>query len=64
MPNTRQTTFDADPDTQRVLEAVRDQQGLETTDQAAEFLVRRRLRLMSQRAAGPRTLAPVRRNRS
>lgn len=64
MPNSRHITFPVDPDTQRVLEAVREQQGLETTDQAAEFLIRRRMRLMSQRAAGPRNLAPVRRNRS
>ncbi|WP_110675938.1 hypothetical protein [Salinicola sp. RZ23] len=60
MPNSRHITFSADPDTHRVLEAVREQQGLETTDQAAEFLIRRRMRLMSQRAAGPRNLTPVR----
>lgn len=60
MPNSRHITFPVDQDTQRVLEAVREQQGLETTDQAAEFLIRRRMRLMSQRATGPRLLAPVR----
>ncbi|WP_445620634.1 hypothetical protein ACUN8C_01615 [Kushneria sp. Sum13] len=45
--------FPTDAD-RRVLEAVRQQQGLETLDQAAEFVLRRALRKGTARMAMPR----------
>ncbi|WP_353981666.1 hypothetical protein [Salinicola endophyticus] len=63
MPHHKSVSVDIDPDTQRLLEAVRQQQGLDTLDQAAEFLTRLRMRKAARRAAGPRHLAPVRGNR-
>lgn len=59
MPTTRQADIPNDRDLGRVLEAVREQQGLETIDQAAEFLLRRRMRIMARRSTGRRALSPV-----
>lgn len=59
MPTTRQADIPNDQNLGRVLEAVREQQGLETIDQAAEFLLRRRMRIMARRSTGRRALSPV-----
>ena len=59
MPTTRTVSIPADTSLERVLEAVREQQGLETIDQAAEFLLRRRMRIMARRSTGRRALSPV-----
>lgn len=60
MPHQRPIGLPIDPAMQRVLEAVRQQQGLETLDQAAEFLARRRIRNGARKVSGPRALYPVR----
>ncbi|MFI8749054.1 hypothetical protein ACIGG6_03460 [Vreelandella lionensis] len=55
--------MDLDQQTSAVLDAVREQQGLETRDQAAEWLLRRRIRRGSQGLTGRgRALYPVGRN--
>lgn len=50
--------FPTDGD-RRVLEAVRQQQGLETLDQAAEFVLRRHLRKGVGRLGTPRGPRPL-----
>ncbi|MCM2131440.1 hypothetical protein [Larsenimonas rhizosphaerae] len=46
-------------DDRRVLEAVRQQQGMDTLDQAAEFVLRRHLRKGVGRLGTPRGPRPV-----
>lgn len=55
----RKTEISASDADRRVLEAVRQQQGLETLDQAAEFVLRRALRKGTARMAMPRGPRPV-----
>lgn len=59
MPHQRPVSMPIDAAYERLLEAVRQQQGLSTIDQAAEFLARRRLRNGARKVAGPRALYPV-----
>lgn len=52
-------------DDRQLLETIRDQQGLDTQEQAAEWLVKQRLRSASLRITGRnRALYPVRPDRS
>ncbi|WP_110686996.1 hypothetical protein [Salinicola aestuarinus] len=60
MPHNQTVGLQLDPDTERLLEAIRQQQGLDSLDQAAEFLARRRMRRAARKAAGPRAMYPVR----
>ncbi|REC94902.1 hypothetical protein [Kushneria indalinina] len=55
----RQADMPASDADRRVLEAVRQQQGLETLDQAAEFVLRRHLRKGIGRMGTPRGPRPV-----
>ncbi|MCT8469427.1 hypothetical protein KZO85_12610 [Chromohalobacter canadensis] len=44
--------MELDPQLQDVLDAIRDQQGLESREQAAEWLLRRRIRRGAQELTG------------
>lgn len=60
MPHNRPVCMEIDShNEERLLEAVRQQHGLATLDQAAEFLTRRRLRKGARKVAGPRAMYPV-----
>ncbi|SPJ35229.1 hypothetical protein [Kushneria phyllosphaerae] len=56
---TRQVEMSPNDGDRRVLEAVRQQQGLETLDQAAEFVLRRHLRKGVGRLGMPRGPRPT-----
>ncbi|OLO03309.1 hypothetical protein [Salinicola socius] len=61
MTHHRPICIDIDVTTdERLLEAVRQQHGLATIDQASEFLARRRVRNSTRKVGGPRALYPVR----
>lgn len=59
MPHDKNVSFEVSPSMERVLEGVRQQQGLDTLDQAAEYLTRYRIRNAAKKTAGPRALYPV-----